>query len=264
MLITWNVNSINSRLEHLTKVIKEYNPTALLLQETKCTDEKFPYEQLEDYGYNIIHFGQKSYNGVAILSKYSLEDLVIGFPSIKEGQEARYLEATITIKENCFRLISVYIPQGKEPGDKKFAQKMLFYEALYERLQELINLKENIIIAGDFNVAPEDIDVYSPDKLMGKAGFHIDERKWFRKLLSLGLIDIFRELNHGVQQFSWWDYRSGGWQHNKGMRIDNILLTPHLADKIQKAGVIIETRGWQRPSDHAPTYIAKISEANKL
>ena len=127
--------------------------------------------------------------------------------------------------------------------------------ALLEFIKNYDLNNDIIILGGDFNVAPDEIDVYNPKQMSGRVCFHVDERKWFRKILNLGYIDSFRELNHDVQQFSWWDYRAGSWQHNKGMRIDHILVSPAVADKIARSGVLTETRGWNRPSDHAPIYI---------
>ena len=255
MLICWNLNSIFSRLEHLKKVIKQNNPSILLLQETKCISARFPHEELEDLGYNIEVFGQKIYNGVAILSKYPIEDITMGLEQSKVNQDARYIEATVAVNGTCYKIISVYVPNGGEVDSEKFRYKLEFFESLYKRLDYLKNMEKNIIVGGDFNVAPEEIDVYDPKQRCGKILFHIDERKWFRRILNLDYIDTFREFNPDVQQFSWWDYRAGSWQHNKGMRIDHILVSPAVADKITQTGVLTELRGWKKPSDHAPIYI---------
>ena len=255
MIICWNVNSIFSRFDHLVNIIKEHNPKVILLQEIKCTKEKFPYQELSDLGYNITIFGQKTYNGVAILSKYPPEDIIAKLEGMGENQEARYIENTIVIEKICYKIISVYIPNGSEVGSEKFAYKLDFFQKLHARLEYLMKYEKNIIIGGDFNVAPEAIDVYDPKRAEGKLLFNIEERKCFRKVLEIGFIDTFREFNNNVQQFSWWDYRAGSWQHNKGMRIDHILVSPAVADKIARSGVLTETRGWNRPSDHAPIYI---------
>ena len=255
MIVCWNVNSISSRLNHLIKLIKEQSPKIILLQELKCTQEKFPYEQLEDLGYNIKIFGQKTYNGVAILSKFPLEDTIIGLEGMGNEQEARYIENTITIKKTCYKIISAYVPNGSEVGSEKFMYKLNFYKKLEERLIKLINSGENLIIGADFNIAPEEIDAFNPNHSDGKLLFSTEERQSFRRLLNLGLIDTYREFNKDTQKFSWWDYRAGSWQHNKGMRIDHILASPMVADKITATGILSETRGWEKPSDHAPIYI---------
>ena len=255
MIICWNVNSISSRLNHLIKLVKEHSPKIILLQELKCTQEKFPYDILEDLGYNIKIFGQKTYNGVAILSKFPLEDTIIGLEGMGNEQEARYIESTITINKICYKIISAYIPNGSELGSEKFKYKMDFFIKLKKRLLKLMNYDENLIIGADFNVAPEEIDVFNPSHSNGKLLFSTEERKSFRQLLNIGLIDTYREFNRDTQKFSWWDYRAGSWQHNKGMRIDHILVSPRVADKIINTGILAETRGWEKPSDHAPVYI---------
>ena len=255
MLICWNVNSINARLSHLETVIKKFSPQILLLQETKCTDENFPQALLEEYGYNLALSGQKSYNGVAIISKSRLEDITLALPGLHK-EEARYLEASTMIAGRYTRVISVYVPNGADIESEKFTYKKQFLDLLYARLQELKKTEENIIIAGDFNVAPDDIDVYDAKKMAGSLCFHLEERKRFRKLLNAGLIDSFRSFNPSKQIFSWWDYRAGGWQNNKGLRIDHILLSPAMADAVEKADILTEPRGWQKPSDHAPITIA--------
>lgn len=237
-------------------MIKQSNPGIVLLQEIKCINDKFPHEEIGDLGYNIEVFGQKTYNGVAILSKSPMEDIVVGLCSAEEDNQARYIEATVAIDGICHKIISVYVPNGGEIDSDKFQYKLEFLRKLYERLKYLRNTEENIIIGGDFNVAPDEIDVYNPKQMSGRVCFHIDERKWFRKILNLGYIDSFRELNHDVQQFSWWDYRAGSWQHNKGMRIDHILVSPKIMDRINQAGVLMEPRGWERASDHTPVYIS--------
>ena len=251
MLVCWNLNSISPRLDHLKRVIKQHDPKILLLQETKCADSKFPYEELEDLGYNVEVFGQKAYNGVAILSKYPMEDTSMG----SEEMEARYIETTVVIDSVCYRIISVYVPNGADVDSDKFQYKLRFLQDLCKRLACVKMTEKNVIIGGDFNIAPEEIDVYDPEQRAGKILFHIDERRYFHKILNLGYIDSFREFNPDVQQFSWWDYRGSSWQHNKGMRIDHILVSPAVADRITESGILTEPRGWERPSDHTPIFI---------
>ena len=254
MIISWNINSIYSRLTHLKRLIKKLNPKIILLQEIKCITKKFTYKEFLDLGYDIKVFGQKSYNGVGILSKFPLKNVIVGLKGMGIEQEARYIEATINIEKICYKLISVYVPHGSDLSSKKFLYKMNFYSKLEERVSYLLKNQENLIIGGDFNVAPEEIDIYNPQEFESKLLFSIKERKSFRKLLNLGLIDTFREFNYKTQKFSWWDYRAGSWQHNKGIRIDHILASPIVADAITKAGILSEPRGWQEPSDHAPIY----------
>jgi exodeoxyribonuclease-3 len=255
MLICWNVNSINTRLSHVVSVINKFSPEILLFQETKCIDKNFPSSALEDLGYNIALSGQKSYNGVAIMSKKPLEDIAIGLPGL-DNAEARYIEASVMIAGRYTRVISVYVPNGADVESEKFTYKKQFLDLLQQRLIELKKTEENIIIAGDFNVAPDDIDVYDAKKMSGHLCFHIEERTRFRKLINCGFIDSFRSFNNTLQTFSWWDYRAGGWQNNKGLRIDHILVSPAMADVLQKAEILTEPRGWQKPSDHAPISVS--------
>ena len=228
----------------------------MLLQEVRCTDKQFPHEALRSLGYYVKVLGQKSYNGVAILSKYPLDNNFIELEGcITSGQDARYVESDIIINKINHKVISVYIPNGYEVGSQRFVNKIVFFHKLRQRLIYLLKYEENIIIGGDFNVAPEMIDVYNPKGCVGKLLFNVEERISFRRLLNIGLIDTFREFNTEIQQFSWWDYRAGCWEHNKGMRIDHILVSPSVADRIFKCGVLDEVRGWSKPSDHAPIYI---------
>jgi len=254
-VICWNINSIKSRLSHLTNLILDKNPDVILLQETKCIDSNFPFLELEELGYNIVVNGQKTFNGVAILTKSPVEDVIKRLPGDDEDSQARYIECFSNIKGIGYRLISVYVPNGQEVGSDKFKYKLQFYERLHKHLKDLLKYNEKLIVGGDFNVAPEEIDVYSAKALEGNIGFHIDERKHFRKLLSLGLIDSFRWCNPNKHDFSWWDYRSGGWQYNRGMRIDQILVSPEAVDNLKNAGIYTEVRALEKTSDHAPIFI---------
>ena len=259
-LVSWNVNSIKARLEHLEVLSKEYSPDVILLQETKSIDENFPYEFIEDLGYNVVVSGQKSYNGVAILSKSSIEDIIFKLPYDDTDDQARYIEGVTKIGTHVFRVASVYVPNGSEVGSEKFEYKMKFFNRLSRHIETLLSYEENTLIGGDYNVAPEEIDVYDPKKLSGKIGFHIDERKKLREILNLGYKDSFRLLKNHEQAFSWWDYRSGSWDNNKGMRIDHILLSPKCSDLVSDAGIYSKIRGMTKPSDHAPIFIKCLSE----
>jgi exodeoxyribonuclease-3 len=252
-IVSWNVNSLNMRLNHLERFVKDSDPDVILLQETKCANEKFPKERIEELGYNTVFHGQKSYNGVAILSKAPIEDVFISL--IDEGDaEARYIEAITYLGSEVVRVASVYVPNGMAVSSPKFQSKMKFFAALHERMRYLHSQHEITLVGGDLNVAPNQIDVYDPVHLAGDIGFHPEERKWFNMLLQSGFKDSFRIANNNKQEFSWWDYRSGGWQHNKGMRIDHILLSPEACDLLIGAGIHTNLRGWEKPSDHAPVY----------
>jgi exodeoxyribonuclease-3 len=246
-IISWNVNSVKARIEHLVRYLKDTSPDVVLLQELKCVDEAFPAMEIEDLGYNIAIHGQKTYNGVAILSKFRIEDV---YKELDISQ-ARYIEAVT----NGVRVASVYVPNGQEVGSDKFKYKMQFFSNLHAHLQSLLQYDEKIVIGGDFNVAPTDIDVFDPKSLAGSICFHPDEQAAFRAMLNMGYIDSFRARNADKQLFSWWDYRAGAYQYNKGMRIDHILLNPEAADNLLNSGIDPTPRGWEKPSDHTPVWV---------
>jgi exodeoxyribonuclease-3 len=272
-IASFNVNSINARLPRLLEWLKNSQPDVVLLQELKCVEEKFPFEALFDLGYNAAVYGQKTYNGVAILSKFKIEDVVKGLPSLDESidEQARYIEAVISKPSTdnrqpstTFRVASIYVPNGGgdlAPNEtlensKKFLYKLNFFDRLKSHFSKLVEFDEMQIFGGDFNVAAEEIDIFDPKNSSGKILFHPLERQKFRSLLNLELIDSYRALNQKIQAFSWWDYRGGGWQHNKGARIDYLLTSPQAADKI--SGASIEDRGvrdQEKASDHCPVCV---------
>ena len=284
-IATFNVNSIKARLNNVIDWLQESQCDIALLQELKCEDGAFPEQELFDLGYNCAVFGQKTYNGVAILSKYKIEDVVKTVPGFdkdigiktkaKKGGEddlfasednapthqARYIEAVIPIKDQAVRVASIYVPNGGgtlEPGQKledsvKFQYKMDFFDALKVHMQQCLKNNEMIVFGGDYNIAHSDIDVYDPKSLDGTVCFHDLERRKFRSLLNLGLIDSYRALHPHNQAFSWWDYRSGAWQYNKGMRIDYLLASPLAADKIISCNMMDKgVRDREKASDHCP------------
>lgn len=253
-IVTWNVNSIKSRLEHTVRFLREQSPDIVLLQELKCTDDAFPFLEIEALGYNIVTHGQKTYNGVAILSKYPIDsdDVVRGLPGDDSDEAARYIEAVISLEGQAIRVASVYVPNGQSPDSDKFSYKMRFFDRLYAHARRLLSYRELLVLGGDYNVAPTDLDVYDPISLRHSICFHPDEQQHFRSLEYLGLTDAYRALHPDTQQFSWWDYRGSGWQYNKGMRIDHLLLSALAADRLKSAHVSTDVRNWEKPSDHAP------------
>jgi len=256
---SFNVNSIKARLPRLLEWLKKSNPDVVLLQELKCLEEDFPFEALFDAGYNAAVYGQKSYNGVAILSKYKIEDVIKGLTNSDE--QARYIEGVISVLGKAIRVASIYVPNGggdlaideKLEDSKKFLYKLDFYDRLNAHLARLLDYNEIQIFGGDFNVACEEIDIYDPKSFANQILFHPLERQKFRALINLGLIDSFRANNPRTQAFSWWDYRGGGWQHNKGARIDYLLASPQAADLISETTIEAEgVRDQEKPSDHCP------------
>lgn len=253
LIATWNVNSINSRLEHVRNWVKTNQPDILLLQELKCLTEAFPKEPFENMGYNCAIHGQKSYNGVAILSKMPIEDITNGIPSLTDDEQARYVEAMV----GKLRIISIYVPNGQEVGSDKFDYKLRFLDHFAQRLQALLKFEEALVIGGDFNIAPFLDDVPSPDVLKhDRILCSKVERESLRKILNSGVIDGIRALHPNRKQlFTWWDYRAGSWEQNKGYRIDHFLLSPQAADLLQEADVDTAPRGLEKPSDHAPVWV---------
>ncbi len=250
LVVSWNVNSIKSRLQNFFEFVDKYSPDVILLQELKCLEEAFPKMEIEDKGYNLAISGEKTYNGVAILSKSPIEDVMKKLPGDDNDLQARYIEAF-----TCgMRVASVYVPNGQEVGSDKFQYKLRFFDRLNNHIKTLRKLDERLVIGGDYNVAPEEIDVYNPKGLNGSVCFHPEERKKFRMLINNDMADSFRIIHPNKQEFSWWDYRSGAWEQNKGMRIDQILLCPQSCDRLLEAGVYSEIRGQQKASDHAPIF----------
>lgn len=264
---TFNVNSIRARLPQFLRWLKNSNPDIVCLQELKCEEKNFPFEEIADAGYNIVVNGQKTYNGVAILSKFKIEEVVKILPNIDDyiDDQARYIEAVIDINSKIpnqiLRIASIYVPNGGSDllegqavdESEKFKYKMHFFTKLHKHVQNLLSYDEMQIFAGDFNVAKDDIDIYDPIKFNNQILFHPKERQKLRSLINLGLIDVFRAKNMCEQAFTWWDYRQANYQQNKGARIDYIFASPNIADKLNQ--VFVEDKGVRdqdKPSDHCP------------
>jgi exodeoxyribonuclease-3 len=266
-IATWNVNSINARLENLIFWIKNSAVDVILLQELKCTEDNFPFEAINDLGYNIAIHGQKSYNGVAILSKFPLEDVKKNLPNFNDEQ-SRYIEAVIPFQNTAIRVASIYVPNGgaelaptqKVNETDKFLYKMNFYDHLYTQAKHLLSYNEITILGGDYNVCHHNIDAYDPVSLKNTVCFHDDERKKFRSLLNLGYQDSFRSLNPNLQAYSWWDYRGNSWKFNKGLRIDYLLASPLAADKLKSCYMDEKMNDREKPSDHCPVVCELILE----
>jgi exodeoxyribonuclease-3 len=250
LIACWNVNSINTRVDHVSNWIRTHNPDILLLQELKCLTEAFPRAPFEDLGYNLAIHGQKSYNGVAILSKQPIEDVNTG---LSDDNQSRYIEAMV----GKFRVVSVYVPNGQEVGSDKFEYKLRFLDHFTTRLQKLLKYEEALVIGGDFNIAPFMDDVPTPEVLKrDRILCSKSEREALRKILNMGFIDGLRTVHPTQHQlFTWWDYRAGSWEQNKGYRIDHFLLSPQAADLLENADVDTAPRGLEKPSDHAPIWV---------
>jgi len=257
-IVSWNVNSINARLSNVERFIDEHNPDILLLQEIKCTSDKFPLDFFESRGYEVQTNGQKSYNGVSIVSKFSIEDVHTDISDEKADEERRYITGFVSVNKSCIRLLSVYVPQGTEVYSDRFRYKLSFIQELEARIQNFMQYKEDIIvIGGDLNVALEKDDVYDDIELQGSLGFHMEERNALRSALNrCAFLDGWRILNPKTKkQFTWWDYRNMGAIRDHGMRLDYLLVSPAAADILTDAVIHKDVRFWDRPSDHAPISI---------
>ncbi len=253
-LATWNVNSLNVRLPHVLEWLQAQAAgdeiDVLVLQETKLTDDKFPAQAFLDLGYEIAFFGQKTYNGVAIISKHPLLDVhknIVGF----EDDMARVISASVL----GIRVIGAYFPNGQSPESDKFAYKMRWLEALTHWVRALSAQSEPIALMGDFNITWDDLDVWDPVELAGSIHCTDEERAHFKNLLDIGLFDAFRQLHPTEKKFSWWDYREAAFRRNKGLRIDHILLSTALKDQVQACEIDKDARKKERPSDHAPVWV---------
>ena len=248
-IATWNVNSLNVRLPHVLEYLEIREPDILALQETKLADEGFPVAAIEQAGYHVCFSGQKTYNGVAIISRQPLTDPLRDMPGLGDPQR-RLLAATTA----GLRVINVYVPNGQEVGCEKFAYKMRWLAALRALLERELAAHPRLVVLGDYNIAPADIDVYNPDRWRGKIMCSDVERARFHDLLQLGLMDTVRSLHPDAPMYSWWDYRLAAFQRGWGLRIDHILCTPALSGT--QAGVDTMMRARERPSDHAPVWLS--------
>lgn len=246
-LATWNVNSLKVRLPQLLDWLGHHRPDVMCLQETKTVDENFPAEALHAAGYHAVYSGQKTYNGVAILSRSAATEVATGIPHFPDE-----LKRVIAASVDGVRVISVYAPNGQAVGSEKYAYKLRWYAALASWLSEDLQTHPRLAVLGDFNVAPEDRDVHDPKRWEGEIHVSEPERAAFRKLLELGLADAFRLFPQAEKEFSWWDYRLNAFQRGWGLRIDEILLSPEIAARCTACTIDRGPRGGERPSDHAP------------
>jgi exodeoxyribonuclease-3 len=251
-IATWNVNSVRQRIGHLLRWLDEEKPDLICLQEIKTVDDGFPKLEIEAAGYNVAVHGQKTFNGVAILSRRPLEDVRIGLPGDAADEQARYLEAVVSTEAGALRVASIYLPNGNPaPGDK-YAYKLRWMERLQAHAAGLLALEEPLVLAGDYNVIPVAADTHDPALWVNDALFLPETRAAFRRLTALGLTDAFRACTDAPKSYTFWDYQAGAWQRNNGIRIDHLLLSPQAADRLQ--GVVIDRhlRDWEKPSDHVP------------
>ena len=246
-IATWNVNSMKVRLPHVTEWLDAHSPDVLVLQEIKQVTEAFPTEDLAGIGYTSIANGQKTYNGVAVVSKTAPGEPVFEFPEFDDPQR-RVLASTI----DGIRVINLYVPNGSEVGSEKYDYKLRWLATLRDFLEQELERHENLVVLGDFNIAPADEDVYDPEKWGEAILCSPREREALGRLLDLGLTDVFRKFDQPEKVYSWWDYRAAGFRRNAGLRIDLILTSPTMTERCSASYVDKEPRAWERPSDHAP------------
>ena len=249
-IATFNVNSVKARLPRVLEWLSEATSDVALLQEIKTQTEAFPYLEIEELGYNTAVSGQKSYNGVAILSKRPIEDVLEGLPGDPDDDQARYVEATI----DDLRVASIYLPNGNPIDTEKFPYKLGWMDRLHTHVEASLALEETIVFGGDYNVIPKDDDVYNIANFATDALVQPESRARFQAIKNLGLTDALRSFNHAPHQYFYWDYQRGAWQQDNGVRIDHLLLSPMAADRLVACEIDKGPRGQQKASDHTPVW----------
>jgi len=250
-IISWNVNSVRARIENILNYIKDSKPDILLLQEIKTQNENFPSEIFKENGYNSYIFGQKSYNGVAFLSKSKIENVKNDFIKDKLKQ-SRIITGEIVLNKKKTKLINIYVPNGNPVDTEKYEYKKNWLESFTKKIKKELTANSNLIISGDFNIIPEDIDVYDCKRYENDALFRLEIRKKYRELINLGFNDVYRYFNKSKQEYTFWDYFSGSWQKNYGMRIDHFLVSNNLLENIKSININKKPRSKTKPSDHTP------------
>ena len=253
-LATWNVNSIKARLDAVTAWLKEAVPDVLAMQEIKCVDDAFPAAAFEELGYNCAVHGQKTYNGVAILSRRPLEDVTSRLPGGDGDDHARYLEAVVPAKHGVVRVASIYAPNGNPVNSDKFPYKLEWLERLRQHAKKLLRHEEPLALMGDYNVIPTPDDCYDPKAWENDALFQPQSRAALSAIENLGFSDAFRACHAETHQYSFWDYQGGALAKDHGIRIDHILLSPQAADRLKASGIDKHVRGRDKPSDHVPVW----------
>tara|TARA_B100000700_G_C15001671_1_gene836589 strand:- start:243 stop:1019 length:777 start_codon:yes stop_codon:yes gene_type:complete len=250
-IISWNVNSVRARLENILAYIKESSPDILFLQEIKTEEVNFPKESFQTLGYNSYVFGQKSYNGVAFLSKYEISN--INFNSIKDKlKQSRIITGEVKLKNKKIKLINIYVPNGNPIDTPKYEYKKTWLESFIKFIKNDLKKNSNIIISGDFNIIPEEMDVYDPQRYENDALFKLEIRKKYRELINLGFYDVYRYYNKSKREYTFWDYFAGSWQKNYGMRIDHFLVSKNIIENLRSISINKKPRSKIKPSDHTP------------
>ena len=254
IISSWNVNSVRARIENIKSYLLKYKPEILMMQEIKTEDISFPYDDFSSMNYESHVFGQKSYNGVAIISKKKLKNIKNDIIKDKLKQ-SRIISAEIEYKKKNIQMINIYTPNGNPVDTEKYDYKKKWLNDLIKQLKILIKKNQNIILAGDFNIIPAAEDVYNPKSFENDALFRLEIRKKLREIINLGFNDVYRHFNETKEGYTFWDYMRGAWQKNNGMRIDHFLVSNSLINNVKKININKDPRGREKPSDHTPIEI---------
>ena len=250
-IVSWNVNSVRARIENIFNYIKESEPDILFLQEIKTQEATFPKDDFKKIGYKSYVFGQKSYNGVAFLSKLKILNIDTNFINDKLKQ-SRIITGEIKIKSKKIKLINIYVPNGNPVNTEKYEYKKNWLNLFNKNIKKTLKNNSNIIISGDFNIIPEEIDVYDSTRYENDALFKLEIRKKYRELINLGFVDVYRHYNKSKQEYTFWDYFAGSWQKNYGMRIDHFVVSNNILENLKSININKKPRSKTKPSDHTP------------
>ena len=254
-IATFNINGIKARLPALTDWLTEARPDVAVLQEIKSVDDAFPRQAFEDLGYNVKTHGQKSFNGVAILSKFPLEDVTYGLPGDDSDEQARWIEATVSGESQAIRICGLYLPNGNPAPGPKYDYKLAWMARLEARARDLLASEMPAMMAGDYNVIPQAEDCANPKAWENDALYMPQTREAYRRIVNLGFTDAFRARTQTQGHYSFWDYQAGAWEKDNGIRIDHLLLTPSAADLLVDCQIDRGIRGREKPSDHVPVWV---------
>ena len=258
-IATWNINGIKARHDNVVAWLKQANPDIVCLQEIKSVDENFPGEEIQSLGYNVETHGQKSFNGVAILSKLPFDEVNRGLPMSGKNddidEQARFIEGVFSIDNKVLRVVSLYLPNGNPVDTQKFPYKLSWMDRLETWSRARLDLEEALVLAGDYNVIPMPSDCYDPKAWEDDALYHRDSRAAFRRLVNLGYCEAIGAVIQEKDTYTFWDFQAGAWPKNNGIRIDHLLLSPEACQIFKSAGIEKHTRDWEKPSDHVPVWI---------
>jgi exodeoxyribonuclease-3 len=250
-IATWNINGVKARMGCMMKWLEDVKPDIVCLQEIKVVDGEFPRLEIEAMGYNVETFGQKSWNGVAILSKNRIEDVTRGLPGDDGDEQSRLIEGVVKTESSIVRVCNIYLPNGNPVKTDKFTYKLSWMDRLIKFVEGRLAMEEPFILLGDFNIIPSAIDATYPEKWVGDAAYRPESAERWRALLNMGLVDAQRAVSD-EPHLTFWDFKTFGWERKDGIRIDHLLLSPQAADRLQDVFVHMEVRGWDKPSDHVP------------